>query len=126
MLAPLVLVYGLSLTNNLTMALFLPGFVVFAWRTVGFKKLLALTPLFLLPLLLYAYVPLAATLSRSPVLWGSPKTPELFYKHLSGDLYRQLMFSQPLSVVGASDPTGVNASKSSSQASPVPSSSASA
>jgi Protein of unknown function (DUF2723) len=99
-LVPLVLVYGLSLTNNLTMALFLPGFLVFVLRKVGIKKLLPLTPLFLLPLLLYAYVPLAATLGRSPVLWGSPKTPELFYKHLSGDLYRQLMFSQPLSVVG--------------------------
>ncbi|WP_395092820.1 protein O-mannosyl-transferase family [Armatimonas sp.] len=99
-LAPLVLVYGLALTNNLTMALFLPGFLMFAWHKVGFKKLFAYLPLFLLPLLLYAYIPLAAKFSHSPVLWGSPKTPELFYKHLSGDLYRQLMFSQPLSVVG--------------------------
>ena len=99
-LGPLVLVYGLALTNNLTMALFLPGFLVFAWRKVGFKRLISFLPLFVLPLLLYAYVPLAAMRSHSPVLWGSPKTPELFYKHLSGDLYRQLMFSQPLSVVG--------------------------
>ncbi|MBB6049808.1 glycosyltransferase family 117 protein [Armatimonas rosea] len=99
-LGPLVLVYGLALTNNLTMALFLPGFLVFAWRRVGFKRLFSCVPLFVLPLLLYAYVPLAARLSKSPVLWGSPTTPELFYKHLSGDLYRQLMFSQPLSVVG--------------------------
>uniref|UniRef100_UPI003750D6B3 glycosyltransferase family 117 protein n=1 Tax=Armatimonas sp. TaxID=1872638 RepID=UPI003750D6B3 len=99
-LGSLVLVYGLALTNNLTMALFLPGFLIFAWRKVGFKQLLAYLPLFLLPLLLYAYVPLAAKFSHSPVLWGSPKTPELFYKHLSGDLYRQFMFAQPLGVVG--------------------------
>ena len=100
-LKPLVLLYGLSLTNNLTMALFLPGFLVFAWRRVGFKRLIACLPLFLLPLLLYAYVPLAALFSHSPVLWGSPKTPELFYKHLSGELYRSFMFSQPLSAVGS-------------------------
>ncbi|WP_309717704.1 DUF2723 domain-containing protein, partial [Armatimonas sp.] len=99
-LAPLVLVYGLALTNNLMMVLFLPGFLALACCRVGIKKLLPLVPLFLLPLLLYAYVPLAAHFSKSPVLWGSPTTPELFYKHLSGDLYRQLMFSQPLSVVG--------------------------
>ena len=99
-LAPLVFLYGLALTNNLTMVLFLPGFLTLACRRVGIQKLLPLVPLFLLPLLLYAYVPLSAKLSQSPVLWGSPTTPELFYKHLSGDLYRQLMFSQPLSVVG--------------------------
>lgn len=99
-LTPLVVVYGLSLTNNLTMALFLPGFLFVVWRKVGFKRLFSRLPLFVLPLSLYAYVFIAAKYGNAPVRWGSPTTPELFYKHLSGDLYRQLMFSQPLAVVG--------------------------
>ena len=95
-LKALVLVYGLSLTNNLTMALFLPGFLVLALRKVGLKKLLVLLPLFLLPLLLYAYVPLAAHFSDSPLKWGDPQTWPRFFQHVNGSQYRPLMFTQPL------------------------------
>ena len=87
-LAPLVLVYGLALTNNLTMSLFLPGFLLFAWRKVGFKKLFVYLPLFLLPLLLYAYVPLAAKLGNSPLKWGDPQTWPRFLQHVNGSQYR--------------------------------------
>nr|WP_309686583.1 DUF2723 domain-containing protein [Armatimonas sp.] len=95
-LAPLVLVYGLALTNNLTMSLFLPGFLLFAWRKVGFKKLFVYLPLFLLPLLLYAYVPLAAKLGNSPLKWGDPQTWPRFLQHVNGSQYRHLMFTEPL------------------------------
>ena len=95
-LASLVFIYGLSLTNNLTMALFLPGFLVLALRKVGFKKLFVLLPLFVLPLLLYAYVPLAAHFSDSPLKWGDPQTWPTFFQHVNGSQYRPLMFTQPL------------------------------
>ena len=95
-LVPLVLVYGLSLTNNLSMGLFLPGFLVFAWRKVGFRKLAALAPVFLLALLLYAYVPLAARFSHSPLTWGDPQTWPRFIAHVNGSQYRPLMFVEPL------------------------------
>ena len=95
-LGPLVLVYGLALTNNLTMALFLPGFLVFAWRKVGFKRLISCLPLFLLPLLLYAYVPLAAKFGHSPLKWGDPQIWPAFFQHVNGSQYRSLMFTQPL------------------------------
>ena len=95
-LKPLVLVYGLALTNNLTMALFLPGFLTFTLRKVGFKKLFSLLPLFLLPLLLYAYLPLAARFGDSPLKWGDPQTWPHFFQHVNGSQYRSLMFTQPL------------------------------
>jgi hypothetical protein len=95
-LKTLVLVYGLSLTNNLTMGLFLPSFLIFAWRKVGFKKLIVLLPFFLLPLMLYAYVPLAAKFGSSPVKWGDPQTWPRFFEHISGSQYRPLMFVEPL------------------------------
>ena len=95
-LGPLVLVYGLALTNNLTMGLFLPGFLVFAWRRVGFKRLFSCLPLFVLPLALYAYVPLAAKFGHSPLKWGDPQTWPTFFQHVNGSQYRPLMFTQPL------------------------------
>ncbi len=95
-LKPLVLIYGLSLTNNLMMALFLPGFLVLAWRRVGFRKLVTHLPLFVLPLLLYAYVPLATKLSSSPLAWGDPQTWSRFLEHVNGAQYRSSMFTQPL------------------------------
>jgi hypothetical protein len=95
-LKSLVLIYGLSLTNNLTMALFLPGFLLLALYKVSFKELLPLVPFFLLPLLLYAYIPLAAHFSDSPLKWGDPQTWPRFFQHVNGSQYRPLMFTQPL------------------------------
>ena len=96
LLRPLAFVYGLSLTNNLMMALLLPGFVAVVWKRIGWKPVLASAPYFLFPLALYFYLPLAANLSHSPVLWGDPGVPGRFFAHASGAQYQPLMFSQPL------------------------------
>jgi hypothetical protein len=97
----MTLTYGLALTNHLTMALFFPGFLVFVWcygRSAlwPLPKFLRLALLFLAPLLLYAYLPLAAKFSPSPMIWGDPQTPKRFYEHISGALYRHFMFQEPL------------------------------
>jgi hypothetical protein len=93
--------YGLSLTNHMTMALFFPGFLVFVWcygraQLWPLPRFLRLAGLFLLPLLLYAYLPLSAKYSHAPMIWGDPQTPAHFYDHISGKLFRRLMFRHPL------------------------------
>lgn len=93
----LAVTFGLSLTNHLTMALFLPGFLVlvFATRRTLWREgrvLASLIGLFLLPLALYAYLPLAAR-ANPPVAWGNPTTPETFWAHITGAQFRDLMFS---------------------------------
>ena len=94
----LSLVYGLALTNNLTMALFLPGFLGLALWRLGWRGVLrpAVFACFLLPLLLYASLPLAAKYGHSPLRWGDPQTWPRFFAHVSGAQYRDLMFTKPL------------------------------
>lgn len=101
-LLPLTIVFGLGLTNNLTMALFLPGFLGVALWKLGWRGLLRPAPIagFLAPLALYAYLPIAAKSGKAPVLWGDPQTPAAFWDHVSGVQYRVVMFSQPLSTWG--------------------------
>jgi len=97
-LLPLVLTYGFALTNNLTLALFLPAFlIVVLWR-VGAKALFrpALILAFLAPLAFYAYLPLAANYSPSPHKWGNPNTLLRVYDHVRGSQYSSLMFSKPI------------------------------
>lgn len=96
LLCLLAFVYGLACTNHLTIVLFLPGFLVFVlvsrvtlWRE--WRLLLSLTGLFLLPLLLYAYLPLTA-LQNPPVNWGDPSTLETFWGKITGYQYQPLMF----------------------------------
>lgn len=100
----LTVVYGLSLTNNLTMAVLLPGFLLVVlcrrplWREP--KVLGGLVWRFLAPLSLYLYLPLAARFSHSPVLWGAPGDLPSFWEHISGAQYRGLMFSLSPAEVG--------------------------
>jgi hypothetical protein len=87
----------LALTNHLTIALFLPGFMflVFWTRRTLWREGKVLAPLialFLLPLTLYAYLPLAAR-ARPPIPWGDPSTPANFLAHITGRQYRSTMFS---------------------------------
>lgn len=94
----LAFVYGLSLTNNMTMAVLLPGFltlILLRHKALlrDWKTLLTLAGLFVLPLTLYAYLPIAANNSSSPVLWGEPKDAKRVVDHISGAQYRGLMFS---------------------------------
>ena len=96
-LARLTFLYGLSLTNHLTLALFLPGFVVFvlARRPAILRDgrlFLCLVGLFALPLLLYLYLPFAAR-SHPPVAWGNPQTWPDFKAHVTGEMFRDRMGS---------------------------------
>ena len=98
LLRGITLLYGLACTNHLTIVLFLPGFLAFvlyhrpallrAEKTI----LLSLVGLFLIPLSLYAYLPLAALFGHSPINWGDPSTPSLFWAKITGQQYRPAMF----------------------------------
>ena len=98
----LTFTYGLALTNHMTMALFFPAFLTFVFwkrRTLLLREgwlLLTMVGLFVLPLLLYAYIPLVATFSDAPLKWGNPVTLDAFLGHLTGRQYRGLMFQHPL------------------------------
>lgn len=66
------LVYGLSLTHHVTMALFLPAFLAFVWLTDrsvfrSLRLMGALLLLLALPQVLYLYIP-----------WRAPLTPYLY------------------------------------------------
>ena len=93
---------GLGLGNHLTLALMLPGLVVWMWplrRTVLLQGSwrTRIFPLagFALGLVTYAYLPWAAS-RVPPVNWGGANTPEGFAWLGSGALYRDLVFGVPL------------------------------
>jgi hypothetical protein len=91
-----------GLGNHLTLALMLPGVLVWMWplrRTVLRQgawrtRILPLAGL-TLGLATYAYLPWAAS-RVPPVNWGNPNTPERFAWLASGVIYRDLVFSVPL------------------------------
>ena len=91
-------VYGLALTNHLTIALLLPAFLIFVlWQRPAllgreWRTLLLLVPIFVLPLTLYAYLPIAAHNPNAPVNWGLPDNFQFFWEHITGDEFRPLMF----------------------------------
>ena len=93
LLARMTFLYGLALTNHLTIVLFLPGFLVYvisARPTVIYREgavLIRLVGLFVLPLSLYLYLPLAAKQSASPVLWSDPSGGMNFLSHITGQQY---------------------------------------
>lgn len=93
----LTFVYGLALTNHMTTALLFPAFLAFVLyhRPALFGRegrlLLPMAGLFLLPLSLYVYLPLAAR-SGAPVNWGLPDNWEAFRLHITGDAFHRLMF----------------------------------
>lgn len=96
----IALVYGLSLTNHLMMLWFGPAILVYLFIT-GRKELFKLkilgscVALFFLALLVYAYLPLAA--SFGPVKnWGDPSNLERFIKHITLAEYRGERFIVPL------------------------------
>jgi hypothetical protein len=49
---------------------------------------------FVVPLALYAYLPLAAR-THPPVAWGDPTTPRNFVAHVTGEQFRHLMYFTP-------------------------------
>jgi len=96
------LVLGLGLGNHLTLALMLPGFIVWMWplrrailRQGSWQtRVLPLVSL-ALGLATYAYLPWAAS-RVPPINWGDPSTPEGFAWLVSGAIYRDLILGLPL------------------------------
>lgn len=88
-------VYGLCLTHHMMSLLLAPGLLFFALssrRRAQFLRELRWTlPLFMLPLTLYVYLPLAA-LRDPPANWGDPRTWSRFVAHVTGRQYHDSMF----------------------------------
>jgi hypothetical protein len=89
-------VFGLALGNQQTIALFLPAFLVLAWRPSRLRDLGIAAGAFAAGLLPYAYLPIAA--SQSPAMnWGDPTTFARFVTHVTRGNYG----STSLSATGA-------------------------
>lgn len=106
-------VFGLSLTNHLSIVLLFPAFAYFILATlygrreasgVRRKFFFPLTPysllltalFFLLGLSLYLYLPIRSTMN--PLLdWGNPETLKGFFNHITGVQYQHKMSAQPIS-----------------------------
>jgi hypothetical protein len=90
------LAYGLCFTHHLLSVLLAPGLLLFALTSRQRRSFLAelrfTLPLFLLPFLLYLYVPLAAW-RDTPMNWGDARTWENFLAHVTGRQYRHVMFA---------------------------------
>jgi|GEM_PF-1872703 len=91
----LAFILGLALTHHLAIVSFILPVLLLLYFTVGkkyFKKKgLLLLLVFLLPLLLYLYLPLRA--AATPLQWGTPDTVEKIINHISAQDYRYAMFS---------------------------------
>lgn len=95
-------VYGLCFTHHMMSTLLAPGLLFFALtsrhRPQFLRELPRTLPLFLLPLCLYLYLPLAA-LRDSPTNWGDPRTWSSFLAHVTGKQYRVAMFTTSTATV---------------------------
>src|SRR2546428_11314438 len=89
------LLYGLCLTHHMMSLLLAPGLLFFALtsrhRSQFLRELRWTLPLFLLPLSLYLYLPLAA-LRDPPLNWGDPRISDRFVAHVTGSPYHFTMF----------------------------------
>jgi hypothetical protein len=90
-------VLGLSFSNHMTTVLLAPGFLWLFFRVFGFgkesfRRILKISPFFLLGLSIYIYLFIRS--SEDPLLdWGHPATLERFFWHVSGKQFRVWMFS---------------------------------
>lgn len=88
---------GLSFANHMTTILLAPAFLYLYFSSLGLRRssfvlLLKSSPLFLLGLSVYLYLPLRS--SAGPALdWGHPAEMERFFWHVSGRQYRSWIFS---------------------------------
>ena len=82
------LMFGLGAAHHLSVLFLVPG----AWILLEPKKRdVRAFVWFFVPLLLYAYLPLAA-LANPPVNWGDPVTPARFFWLVSAEPYRAYWF----------------------------------
>jgi hypothetical protein len=91
------LTYGLAFTHHLQAILLAPALLWLAFtsprRAQFFRELRWSLPLFVLPVVLYAYIPLAAW-RDTPQNWNDARTWSNLYRHVTGWEYRELMFSK--------------------------------
>jgi 4-amino-4-deoxy-L-arabinose transferase-like glycosyltransferase len=107
-LLALGLVLGVGLGNHLTVALMLPGLAAWVWMTTRANHLTPQMPralgaaalAALAGLLVYAYLPLAAS-QRPPINWGDPATLDRVLWVATGRLYAGLAFGLPLPALPA-------------------------
>jgi hypothetical protein len=88
---------GLGLGVHLTLALIVPGalvWLVMRPTPLRWRSLLAALSGLLLGLCVYVYLPLAAA-GAPAVNWGDPRTPDRFWWVATGQLYRPLVFGLP-------------------------------
>ena len=86
-------VLGLGLAHHLSLIVFILPFLYLVWRErYAFKHWWKPLLAFLIPLMLYAYLPLSAV-SDTPLKWSAPDTLVKFLDHLSAKEYRYAMFS---------------------------------
>jgi hypothetical protein len=112
--------YGFSFSHHLMSALLAPALLLFAFtsrhRGQFFRELRWTVPLFLLPLAVYVYLPLAAR--RDPMMnWGDPGTWENFLAHVTGRQYHLAMFGMKRAQIWKhfSDYTGIGLTGGSGQ-----------
>jgi hypothetical protein len=90
-------ILGLSFTNHLTTILLAPGCLYLFFAVNGFsarswRRIARMAVPFLLGLSFYCYLPVRA--GAHPFMnWGNPVTPEAFFWHFSGKVYRVWIFS---------------------------------
>jgi len=89
------LVAGLGLGNHLTLALLLPGLLLWLWPLLTRRRALAALGGLALGLCSYLYLPLAARGNPS-VAWGDPGTWAGFWWLVSGQMYRGYVMATPL------------------------------
>jgi len=104
----LAVAYGFTLTSHQTNTLFLPGFVAFVlWSAPALRRLgdrairgewAKTLGLGALPLLTYLYLPLRARMHPA-YNWGDIETPFAFFYHVTGRVFSDGMFHDPLSRV---------------------------
>ncbi len=89
------LVIGLGLGVHLTMALLLPGLIVWFWRRWTWRAWMTAMVAALAGTTVYLYLPWVAR-HGPPVNWGDPSTPAGFWWLVSASIYRPLVFGLPL------------------------------
>jgi hypothetical protein len=95
------LIYGLSLSNHISMILFLPAFGYFILMIdrrllFDFKKVILLLLFFFVGLALYLYLPIRS-LANPALDWGNPENLQNFIWLVTGRQYQHRLFTLPAS-----------------------------
>jgi len=91
------LLLGLAFANHMTTVLLAPAFLYLYFRVCGsnkksWRRIITLSPFFLLGLSIYLYLPIRSG-GGVALDWGHPATLERFLWHLTGKQYQVWMFA---------------------------------